>query len=932
MTRNTMIMVLMMVISIFSGNLYAQTQSEILKITPYDSTPIGDREPLLLIHGWNWDGLPAPPYLLWDDFLNYYNARNDLKSNFKVYTVGYWSNLVSVKDLGTKLKNEIELNTDISSKPISIMAHSMGGLVSRSLMNENTKPGGGLYGEKIKKLITLGTPHRGTFIANGPARDEKLGFSAGLTAAIIEASIDCEYNQINRTCMHWDNYDNFLNLNNRPDETNTWLINLNQIEQFRSKMIMYYGDRIYGTSDLDTMAEIMTDLGYNSDGVVPVASASFDGYNDMYSVKGYLHYQHEHIVTGKDFYDDGIYGYFDHNYFTQITSDLLDDLTGNPSVFAAVGVGSNQINLSWNKNYQNNDVLVAFSQDGVFGNPSGTYSTGQNINGGGTVVFNGGGTSFSHLGLNPETTYYYMAWSIKTGQVYSSGTVSHSETLSSSQSAYLFENFNASSQLPSGWSIIDRMNNGQVWKFGTLEGGLTGTSGNYAYLNSNGYGTSGQQDTDLITPPLDLTGSSDVKLKFTHYYLSFPGQSGTLSYSIGNSNSWTQIAQLTTMTANPSYFDQSIPGIIGQTGVRFKWTFTGADGNSWSIDDVSVTGTVATPGVPTAVTGNPTDITTYSAVFNGSVIAGLSLTSVFFEYGTTTAYGMTINGNPVTVDGSVETPVTATLSNLSNNTTYNYRIKAVNSSGTTYGLNQQFTTYDQYVPVTILNETFETNSPTLSGWSQIQVSGTKSWTYATGAGTGSVTTAKNGSRNARFTGSSGGGVTKLVTPVINLEGYNSPKVTFWYAQELWAPDQNELKVYYRTTAGGTWSQIAHYIDNTAVWTNAEINLPNASSTYQIAFEGLDKYGYPNVIDDVIVIGGQSVNPTVTSPLNVIVSASSSSAHISWNTVSGAVKYNVYRSVDPYGNFVKIGETVSLTYTDTNIQTGSRFFYYVTASN
>jgi hypothetical protein len=66
-------------------------------------------------------------------------------------------------------------------------------------------------------------------------------------------------------------------------------------------------------------------------------------------------------------------------------------------------------------------------------------------------------------------------------------------------------------------------------------------------------------------------------------------------------------------------------------------------------------------------------------VLNATVTSDCTPT-VTFEYGTTTSYGYTASGNPATISG------------LTANTTYYFRVKAVNTIGTTYGSEMSFTT------------------------------------------------------------------------------------------------------------------------------------------------------------------------------------------------------------------------------------------------
>jgi len=173
-------------------------------------------------------------------------------------------------------------------------------------------------------------------------------------------------------------------------------------------------------------------------------------------------------------------------------------------------------------------------------------------------------------------------------------------------------------------------------------------------------------------------------------------------------------------------------------------------------------------------------------------------------------------------------------------------------------------------PVAIFNETFESNSPTVGQWTQSTEQGSSSWTFATGAGTGGITGAHGGSRNARFVSNSSTQITKLISPALNFSNHSSVTLSFWYGQQtntnFLASANNELKVYYRTSAGGSWTQIWNNANAVGSWTQvSNLSLPNSSGTayYQIAFEGITHTassffgtvnGHPNVLDDVTING------------------------------------------------------------------------------
>jgi hypothetical protein len=97
-------------------------------------------------------------------------------------------------------------------------------------------------------------------------------------------------------------------------------------------------------------------------------------------------------------------------------------------------------------------------------------------------------------------------------------------------------------------------------------------------------------------------------------------------------------------------------------------------------------------GPPIVVTTAATGITATTSALNGTVNANSASTTVSFEYGLTTAYGSTVAGVPATVTGTTVTPVTAAITGLLPGTTYHFRVKGVNSFGTTNGNDMTFTT------------------------------------------------------------------------------------------------------------------------------------------------------------------------------------------------------------------------------------------------
>ncbi|MCX6269403.1 MAG: M6 family metalloprotease domain-containing protein, partial [Bacteroidetes bacterium] len=166
----------------------------------------------------------------------------------------------------------------------------------------------------------------------------------------------------------------------------------------------------------------------------------------------------------------------------------------NPTGFLATSFSISQINLGWTLNASSNPIMVAYSTSATFGTPvSGTsYSAGNAISGGGTILYNGTSTSFNHTGLNPNITYYYKAWSVAPGSSYSAGAISNatttctvflpvSLTIAVSTNPVCFGTFVTFTATPVNGGTIPVYQ----WKKNSVNiNGATGSS--YSYLPANG--------------------------------------------------------------------------------------------------------------------------------------------------------------------------------------------------------------------------------------------------------------------------------------------------------------------------------------------------------------------------------------------------------------------------------------------------------------
>ncbi|MBK6965721.1 MAG: hypothetical protein IPH20_17800 [Bacteroidales bacterium] len=257
-------------------------------------------------------------------------------------------------------------------------------------------------------------------------------------------------------------------------------------------------------------------------------------------------------------------------------------------------------------------------------------------------------------------------------------------------------------------------------------------------------------------------------------------------------------------------------------------------------------------GVSTAAV---TSITATTAVSGGTVVCEGPLQVTARGVCWSTSANPTIQ-DAHTVDGAGYGSFTSTLTGLSASSGYFVRAYITTGSGTTYGENITFTTSCGLILAFPWYEGFENGGSMPDCWAQQQINNSNvNWTYISGNGSGHPAAAHGGVYNACMKdNTSADNKTLLITPPMNLSGLINPSLQFWHTQAYWSPDQDELKVFYKTSVSGTWILLQTYTSNLTAWTVENLALPDASAEYYIGFEGNAKYGYGVCLDDVLITG------------------------------------------------------------------------------
>jgi hypothetical protein len=193
-------------------------------------------------------------------------------------------------------------------------------------------------------------------------------------------------------------------------------------------------------------------------------------------------------------------------------------------------------------------------------------------------------------------------------------------------------------------------------------------------------------------PPVVATGAATNVASFSASLNGsvYPhGLSTTVYFQYGTNTGYGFATAPQTKTGNTyQSVSANISGLSASTTYHFRIVTSNSAGTRYGSDK---TFTTLSPTGPPVVTTNPaTFVAGFSATLNGSVDSHALTTSVHFQYGTTTSYGLTTA--PQSRSGNAYLNISANISSLSANTVYHFRIVATNSAGTTYGSDRTFRT------------------------------------------------------------------------------------------------------------------------------------------------------------------------------------------------------------------------------------------------
>ncbi len=555
------------------------------------------------------------------------------------------------------------------------------------------------------------------------------------------------------------------------------------------------------------------------------------------------------LLNSTDFIDDinsqyaGMLGTGRLNAYKALVyyQDFIDSLEP-PSNFSVVAVDSQSISLHWELDPAGDTVVVLYSlindfpdlTDGI------PVAVGDTI-GSAVVIYKGTDTSFIHSGLESYTYYYYRAYSVKTGDNYSLPVEGYGHTLCTKFNTFPLVVDFEDGALPMCWEAI-----GAEWMF-NASGGYAGNPNGALSGDYNALFYSSNADGMLISPVLDLSGANTATLTFWHAQANWAGDQDTLIVLYKNSSTqidWDTLAIYGDDIPDWTMEIIDLPNLSGEYSIAFY--AKARYGYGIVLDDIYVLKDQPVPpfvSLSDSIVSDIDNATLFAEIQNVSQVQILQ--SGFVVSNSTDP---TIGAPDATVV-STSTPVQsgayqAQVTGLESGQTYWYAAYLITATDTVYSATKQFKTLCKLTTLPYVEDFEDGIMPDC--WSD--PSG--EWTVQQGIG-GDIDTAYSGDYNL-YLYSSDLLVATVYMPVIDLTDINGPvQLSFYHAQQNWAGDQDELRVYVKSGSNGTWTKVLEFTQSIDQWTKDSVMLPTGDLVY-IAFEGTADYGYGIGIDYVTV--------------------------------------------------------------------------------
>ncbi|MBS4013286.1 MAG: T9SS type A sorting domain-containing protein [Bacteroidetes bacterium] len=267
---------------------------------------------------------------------------------------------------------------------------------------------------------------------------------------------------------------------------------------------------------------------------------------------------------------------------TSYTSDIVK----NPLRFKATAVSNDEIMLTWGLNLNNNSVLIAVSQDGIFGQPNSPFVLGEEISGGGRVIYMGNDNNKFHKNLQSNIGYYYKVWSFDNKLNYSEGIIASATTFCEIISDFpILEDFEENS-IPSCWKQ-EVITGNTYWQVGKGNGNNAPEEPYSGFFNIYFKSENQLNTAKLIIPNLNFGGFDYAVLSFYYTNASTCTQDRLkIYYRTDEFSDWILLETYFSNVTKWTFSEVLIPIVSKSTQIAFEATSLG--GHGICIDYVSI--------------------------------------------------------------------------------------------------------------------------------------------------------------------------------------------------------------------------------------------------------------------------------------------------------------------------------------------------------
>nr|WP_305788668.1 S8 family serine peptidase [Actinoplanes lichenis] len=227
----------------------------------------------------------------------------------------------------------------------------------------------------------------------------------------------------------------------------------------------------------------------------------------------------------------------------------------------------------------------------------------------------------------------------------------------------LTESFD-STATPAGWSVVNRTDGGG-WGFTDIgsRGNKTGGSGGFAIIDSDKLGSGKSQDSDLVTPALDLSGQSAPFIRFKSDFQALQSPID-IDVTVDDGANWTNVWHQTANRRGPVTEEVSLAPAAGAASAKVRFRYAGSYAWWWQVDDVQVVNRACTPIPGGLVVGTTTDALTGAALTGVKVGDALSGEGGFYWL-----FSPELGAHPLTAAKAPYQPLTKTVTVVANKVT-----------------------------------------------------------------------------------------------------------------------------------------------------------------------------------------------------------------------------------------------------------------------